>query len=77
MVWRQCYLDVVLVPLGLLLMASYHIWLWHKVRTRPETTIIGINAHGRRFWVHALLRYIYVHNSLYVHTFKYIVYDGA
>ena len=56
MEWRKCYLDVILVPLGFLLTISYHLYLWHKVRTQPFTTTIGRNAHGRRFWVGAMMK---------------------
>jgi len=56
MEWRKCYLDVILVPLGILLSIGYHVWLWHKVRTQPHTTIIGINASGRRNWVNAMIK---------------------
>ncbi|KAL5071315.1 hypothetical protein RYX36_022202 [Vicia faba] len=56
MEWRKCYLDVILVPLGFLISIGYHLWLWHKVRTQPHTTIVGINASGRRNWVNAMLK---------------------
>lgn len=63
MEWRKCYLDVILVPLGFLITAGYHGWLWHNVRTKPESTIIGINTRGRRLWVAAMMKvpiYIYI-----------------
>ncbi|XP_027332778.1 uncharacterized protein LOC113847724 [Abrus precatorius] len=56
MEWRKCYLDVILVPFGFLISIGYHFWLWHKVRTQPHTTIIGINASGRRNWVNAMMK---------------------
>ncbi|KAH0989770.1 hypothetical protein GBA52_001253 [Prunus armeniaca] len=56
MEWRKCYLDVILVPLGFLITASYHAWLWYKVRNEPQSTIIGINTNGRRFWVSAMMK---------------------
>ncbi|KAK7377512.1 hypothetical protein VNO80_02938 [Phaseolus coccineus] len=56
MEWRKCYLDVILVPLGFLTSTGYHFWLWHKVRTHPHTTIIGINASGRRNWVNTMIK---------------------
>ncbi|XP_048133118.1 uncharacterized protein LOC115751019 isoform X2 [Rhodamnia argentea] len=28
--WRKWYMDVMLVPLGFLVMIGYHVWLWHK-----------------------------------------------
>ncbi|KAJ4848441.1 hypothetical protein Tsubulata_025884 [Turnera subulata] len=56
MEWKKCYLDVILVPLGLAINIAYHAWLWHKVRTQPLTTIIGTNASGRRYWVSAMMK---------------------
>ncbi|KAI4337451.1 hypothetical protein L6164_015866 [Bauhinia variegata] len=56
MEWRKSYLDVILVPLGFLVTIGYHAWLWHKVRTQPHRTIIGINASGRRNWVAAMMK---------------------
>lgn len=56
MEWRKCYLDVVLVPLGLFITMGYHAWLWQKVRTQPLSTIIGMNVTGRRFWVSAMMK---------------------
>jgi len=56
MEWKKSYLDLVLVPLGFLITISYHVWLWHKVQTEPLTTTIGRNAHGRRFWVEAMMK---------------------
>ncbi|XP_034601127.1 uncharacterized protein [Setaria viridis] len=44
-------LDYVLVPLGLAVMAVYHAWLLLRVRRRPATTVIGVNAINRRIWV--------------------------
>ncbi|XP_047182701.1 uncharacterized protein LOC124848920 [Vigna umbellata] len=56
MEWKKCYLDVILVPLGFLMSIGYHFWLWHTVRTQPHTTIIGINATGRRNWVATIMK---------------------
>ncbi|QCE16130.1 uncharacterized protein LOC114164228 [Vigna unguiculata] len=56
MEWKKCYLDVILVPLGFLMSIGYHFWLWHTVRTHPHTTIIGINASGRRNWVATIMK---------------------
>ncbi|CAL8996615.1 unnamed protein product [Prunus brigantina] len=70
MEWRKCYLDVILVPLGFLITASYHAWLWHKVRTDPQSTIIGINTNGRRFWVSAMMKDNEKKNILAVQTLR-------
>ncbi|XP_061339363.1 uncharacterized protein LOC133286039 [Gastrolobium bilobum] len=56
MEWKKCYLDVILVPLAFLISIGYHFWLWYSVRTHPHTTIIGINASGRRNWVATIMK---------------------
>ncbi|XP_024986120.1 uncharacterized protein LOC112521471 isoform X2 [Cynara cardunculus var. scolymus] len=55
MEWKKCYLDVILVPLSFFITIGYHLWLWHKVRNQPLTTIIGTNNRGRRLWVSAIM----------------------
>ncbi|KAJ7970100.1 Protein of unknown function, DUF599 [Quillaja saponaria] len=70
---RRNYLDVILVPLGLLINIGYHVWLWHKVRTQPFTTTIGINANSRRFWVPAMIRDIEKKNILAVQTLRNLI----
>ncbi|XP_078151438.1 uncharacterized protein LOC144546469 [Carex rostrata] len=56
MEWRTSYLDLVLVPLAVFLLMAYHGWLWHKVRTEPHRTFIGINSAGRHLWVAAIMK---------------------
>lgn len=56
MEWKKYYLDMILVPLGFMITVGYHVWVWHKTRTQPFSTTIGINAHARRFWVPAMLK---------------------
>ncbi|PIN02599.1 hypothetical protein CDL12_24893 [Handroanthus impetiginosus] len=70
MEWKKCYLDVILVPLGFCICMGYHIWLWHRVRTQPLTTIIGTNARGRRFWVSAMMKDNDKKNILAVQTLR-------
>ncbi|GJN39648.1 hypothetical protein PR202_gb28780 [Eleusine coracana subsp. coracana] len=48
-------LDFVLVPVGLAVMLGYHLWLLLRIRRRPETTVIGINAINRRIWVRHIM----------------------
>ncbi|KAK3042026.1 hypothetical protein RJ639_001728 [Escallonia herrerae] len=48
-------LDYVLVPSGLALMVSYHIWLLYQILNHPTRTVVGINAINRRFWVRAMM----------------------
>ena len=56
MEWRTFYLDVTLIPLGLLLNLIYHVWLWYKVRTQASLTVFGIDADGRRLWIPAIIK---------------------
>ncbi|XP_058183830.1 uncharacterized protein LOC131301502 [Rhododendron vialii] len=48
-------LDYTLVPLGLLIMVGYHIWLLYQLVNHPSTTVIGFQAINRRFWVSAMM----------------------
>ncbi|KAL5231538.1 hypothetical protein ABZP36_030314 [Zizania latifolia] len=51
MPWRQGYLDLALIPAGLMCPVVYHLWLWRAVRLRPLRSTVGINAATRRLWV--------------------------
>ncbi|KAL0372021.1 UNVERIFIED_CONTAM: hypothetical protein Scaly_0883700 [Sesamum calycinum] len=70
MEWRKCYLDLILVPLGFMICMGYQVWLWHKVRTHPFSTVIGRNAHGRRFWVSCIIKDNDKKNILAVQTLR-------
>ncbi|KAG2239919.1 hypothetical protein Bca52824_091278 [Brassica carinata] len=70
MEWRECYLDVILVPPGLMVYAAYHVYLWYKLRTQPLTTIIGTNARARRFWVASIIKDNDKKNILAVQTLR-------
>ncbi|CAN4075795.1 unnamed protein product [Withania somnifera] len=70
MEWKKCYLDVILVPLGLIISLAYHIWLWQKVKRQPLSTIIGTNANGRRLWVSSIMKDNDKKNILAVQTFR-------
>ncbi|KAM7277991.1 hypothetical protein ACFE04_005125 [Oxalis oulophora] len=70
MEWRKCYLDVILVPLGLLITISYNVYLWHKVQTQPLSTIIGTNSIGRRLWVSSIMMDNDKKNILAVQTLR-------
>ncbi|KAI8829807.1 hypothetical protein BJ741DRAFT_538311 [Chytriomyces cf. hyalinus JEL632] len=39
-----------------LLVLSYHLWLASVVRRNPEKTVYGVNSHGRKAWVAAIMR---------------------
>lgn len=73
MEWRKYYLDVMLVPLGIIINLVYHFWLWHKLRTDPFTTVIGINSHGRRLWVPTMMKDIEKKNILVVQSLRNLI----
>ncbi|XP_021290274.1 uncharacterized protein LOC110421118 [Herrania umbratica] len=64
------YLDCILVPLGILTMVAYHIWLLHRVIKHPTKTIIGVNAISRRFWVHSMMENVGKNGILAVQTLR-------
>ncbi|XP_074572222.1 uncharacterized protein LOC141828666 [Curcuma longa] len=70
MEWRNCYLDLLLVPLGLFFLLVYHLWLWYTLKTKPLHTIIGINSIGRRLWVKAMMNDNDKKNILAVQTIR-------
>ncbi|PWA44624.1 hypothetical protein CTI12_AA523860 [Artemisia annua] len=51
----QFDLDFVLVPVGLLVMVVYHVWLLYQIRHKPARTVVGMNAISRRFWVSSMM----------------------
>ncbi|MFS7939885.1 hypothetical protein Hanom_Chr05g00457191 [Helianthus anomalus] len=53
-------LDFVLVPVGLLVMAVYHVWLLYQIRRKPVRTVVGMNAINRRFWVSSMMEVCYI-----------------
>ncbi|KAM3209996.1 hypothetical protein ACQJBY_064193 [Aegilops geniculata] len=56
MAWRESYLDLVLIPVGLLFPIVYHMWLWRAVRRCPLRSTMGINAAARRLWVLSMMK---------------------
>ncbi|XP_073119396.1 uncharacterized protein [Henckelia pumila] len=70
MEWRDWYLDVILVPLGSFIFMSYHLWLWHRVRSQPFTTVIGRNTRSRRLWVAAMMKDNDKKNILAIQTLR-------
>ncbi|GKV37783.1 hypothetical protein SLEP1_g45772 [Rubroshorea leprosula] len=73
MEWRECYLDIILVPLGMLMSIAYHCWLWYKVRSQPLSTIIGTNSTARRFWVSAIMKDNDKKNILAVQSLRNVI----
>ncbi|KAK9724141.1 hypothetical protein RND81_05G051200 [Saponaria officinalis] len=52
---KEQILDYLLVPIGLFIMAAYHVWLLLKIIHQPTRTVVGIHAINRRFWVEAMM----------------------
>ncbi|KAK6135185.1 hypothetical protein DH2020_031081 [Rehmannia glutinosa] len=63
-------LDYVLVPVGLVLMVAYHMWLLRQIIRRPATTVLGINAVNRRLWVRAMMEDTAKNGVLAVQTLR-------
>ncbi|KAA8540118.1 hypothetical protein F0562_026810 [Nyssa sinensis] len=63
-------LDYLLVPAGLLIMLAYHIWLLYRIVNHPTTTVVGINAINRRFWVLAMMEDVSKNGVLAVQTLR-------
>lgn len=55
MVWKKEYLDVVLVPSGLLIMSGYHLYLLYTYLQYPHATVIGCENHCKKAWVERML----------------------
>lgn len=51
-------LDLVLVPGGLLIMFSYHLFLLYRYLNYPETTSIGLENHDKRAWIERVMQVI-------------------
>ncbi|GJP73381.1 hypothetical protein CLOP_g8819 [Closterium sp. NIES-67] len=56
MVYHNALLDAVLVPAGLLLLASYHVWLLAQIKRRPLATVFGAAHANRRTWVQCVMK---------------------
>ncbi|MCL7034711.1 hypothetical protein MKW94_008617 [Papaver nudicaule] len=67
---RSKVLDYTLVPSGLVLMVSYHVWLLYRIITQPTQTVIGINAINRRIWVKTMMEDTSKNGVLAVQTLR-------
>lgn len=67
---NRSILDYVLVPTGLLIMVSYHIWLLHRVIKSPSKTVMGVNAVNRKMWVKSMMEDIPKNGILAVQTLR-------
>ncbi|XXG90101.1 hypothetical protein AAC387_Pa12g1943 [Persea americana] len=50
------YLDMFLVPTGLIIMFGYHLFLLYRVLRLPHTTVIGYENHNKMAWVERMLQ---------------------
>lgn len=53
--WNHAYLDMILVPFGLLLLVLYHAQLIYRVWKFPASTVIGVNQINRQVWVRTIM----------------------
>lgn len=63
-------LDCVLIPIGLLVMGVYHIWLLYTILRFPRRSVIGLNAESRHQWVHSLMTDPLKNGTLAVQTIR-------
>ncbi|WRX29112.1 Protein of unknown function DUF599 - like 8 [Theobroma cacao] len=56
MAWTKEYLDLVLIPSGLLIMSTYHVFLLYRCLKLPQTTVIGYENHFKKAWVERMLQ---------------------
>ncbi|WVY92576.1 hypothetical protein V8G54_031664 [Vigna mungo] len=50
MKFHKEYLDLILVPSGLLIMFAYHLFLLYKYINQPHTTVMGFENNDKRIW---------------------------
>ncbi|KAM0842350.1 hypothetical protein ACQ4PT_058417 [Festuca glaucescens] len=56
MVWRESFLDLILIPLSLLLPMLYHAWLYRAIRRHPLSTAFGVYSASRRVWISGMMK---------------------
>nr|XP_043631028.1 uncharacterized protein LOC122602403 isoform X2 [Erigeron canadensis] len=54
-VWKEEYLDLILVPFGFFIMCFYHLFLLYKYLKCPQLTTIGYENHNKNAWVEKML----------------------
>nr|XP_043630800.1 uncharacterized protein LOC122602138 isoform X2 [Erigeron canadensis] len=53
--WKEEKLDLILVPVGFLIMCIYHLFLLYRYLNCPEVTAIGYENHNKKAWVEKML----------------------
>ncbi|KAB1222019.1 hypothetical protein CJ030_MR2G018511 [Morella rubra] len=56
MAFQKEYLDLVLVPSGLLVMFAYHLFLLYRYLNLPHTTVMGFENHDKKAWVERIMQ---------------------
>ncbi|KAI4296821.1 hypothetical protein L6164_036744 [Bauhinia variegata] len=56
MEFHKEYLDLILVPSGLLIMFTYHLFLLYRYLNQPQTTIMGFENHDKKAWVERVMQ---------------------
>ncbi|XP_054802888.1 uncharacterized protein LOC129306359 isoform X2 [Prosopis cineraria] len=56
MEFHKEYLDLILVPCGLLIIFAYHLFLLHRYLHRPHTTTKGFEDYDKRAWVERIMQ---------------------
>ncbi|XP_037406397.1 uncharacterized protein LOC119268796 [Triticum dicoccoides] len=67
---REEDLDLVLVPLGLAVLAGYHLWLLHAILRHPTRTVVGLNALARKRWIAVMMANTEKNGVLAVQTLR-------
>jgi Protein of unknown function, DUF599 len=52
---KENRLDLVLVPVALAVVTTYHLWLLLMIIRRPMHTVIGLNAIARKRWATTIM----------------------
>ncbi|KAF5814801.1 hypothetical protein HanRHA438_Chr03g0127121 [Helianthus annuus] len=53
--WKEEHLDLFLVPLGLWIMCTYHLFLLYRYLKHPQLTAIGFENNNKNGWVRKTL----------------------
>lgn len=69
-VMEEQQLDLVLVPLGLVVLGTYHVWLLCTILRHPYRTVIGLNALSRHQWVLSMMTDPFKNGVLAVQTIR-------
>lgn len=67
---REEDLDLVLVPLGLAVVAGYHLWLLYAILRHPTSTVVGLNELARKRWVAVIMANTEKNGVLAVQTLR-------